>query len=64
MRDWIFRLRVLARMLADTYGEWKAQFVGRDLDGYYCCAGQMLDECGCHGSTVREVAEWSVLRAK
>ena len=61
MRDWIFRLRVLARMLSGTYGEWRAQFVGRDLDGYYCCPGLMMDECGCRGSTVREVAQWSVL---
>ncbi len=64
MRDWIFRLRVLAVILAAAYREWRVQFVGRDLDDYYCCPGQMQDECGCRGSTVREMAEWSVLRAR
>ena len=64
MRDWIFRLRVLAAMLADTYREWKQMFVGRDLDSHFCCPGQMRDECGCQGSTIREMAEWSTLRAR
>ncbi len=58
MRDWIFRLRVLAAMLADTYRAWRCQYVGVDLDAPYCCSGTPQMECGCQGTTLREMWDY------
>ncbi len=64
MRDWIIKLRLLALMLSDAYREWRMEFGRRPMDDYYCCPGQMRDECGCHGATVRSMAEWLIQRAR
>lgn len=59
MRDVIFKLRILALMLRDTFEGWKMSIWQRDLDGHYCCDGR---ECGCQGSSVRDVYNWEIRR--
>lgn len=57
MRDWILRIRVLAILMKDVWGQWWNDFVRRDLDEPYCCSGTWIEECGCGGATFRTIAE-------
>ena len=52
MTDFIFKLRVLLYVLADAYTNWRNDVWLRELDTRWCCDGR---ECGCGGSTVREI---------
>jgi hypothetical protein len=52
--DLLFKLRVLRGLLRYQYETWLSEVWRKDLDDYYCCSGR---ECGCYGSTVRDVYE-------
>jgi hypothetical protein len=55
MKDTIFKLKLLTTYISDAFTAWKTDVWKRELDSYYCCPGQMMDECGCMGTTVREI---------
>lgn len=59
MRDTLLKLRILRGLLAATWRDWRQSVWDRDLDERYCCDGR---ECGCMGSSVREVWEWECNR--
>ncbi len=55
MSQTIDKLRILRMFLLAAYQEWRKEVWPRDIDGRYCCDGR---ECGCQGSSVREVYMW------
>lgn len=56
MTDFFFKLRILRLMVTSSFSEWRTDVWKRELDAYYCCDGR---ECGCMGTTVRELwAHW------
>lgn len=57
MSDLIFKLRVLRYLLVSGYEEWRDSVWKCDLDSLWCCDGR---ECGCGGSTVREMWDWNI----
>lgn len=52
MSDAILKLQILRDMLRSSYGEWRREVWGRDLDENYCCSGR---ECCCGGMSVRQM---------
>lgn len=59
MADVGLKLRVLIVWLRNAYAEWQKEVWNSELDARYCCDGR---ECGCEGSTVREVFCWNLGR--
>lgn len=55
MGNLLFKLRILGYLLRCGFEEWRQDVWRRDLDSSYCCDGR---ECGCAGSTVRELWSW------
>lgn len=63
MRDAVWKLGVLRRLLLYTFEDWRRDIWQRDPDEHYCCPGDpMIDECGCQGVTLREVYTSAVIR--
>jgi len=55
MKDFILKLKILYRMVMNTYDDWKELIWTHDLDESYCCDGK---ECGCGGMSIKEI--WKV----
>lgn len=64
MHDTMFKLGLLVSFLRNSYAEWKREVWNRELDAPYCCPGTMRDECGCRGTTVRELYEYDYSKSK
>ena len=55
--DIIDKLRILRMLMRATFEQWQTEIWPHDLDTRYCCDGR---ECGCGGSTFREIYMWEV----
>lgn len=55
MKDVVFKIRLLAVFISAAFADWKREIWKRQLDAPYCCPGTMRDECGCMGTTLREI---------
>lgn len=64
MRDTLFKLKILIGFLSNAFSEWKSELWKRELDVPYCCGGRMQDECGCQGTTVREMYSHNFTKSK
>lgn len=51
IKDFLFKLRILASMIYFTFPAWKRDVWDVDLDTYFCCDGHM---CGCYATTFRD----------
>lgn len=60
MRDAIFKLRLLAKLLRGEFEVWRDEIWRRNLDAPYCCDGR---ECGCGAATLRDIYVAEVRRA-
>lgn len=59
MKNVLWKLKILRRLLAGAYEEWHREIWVRHPDEPHCCSGcDILDPCGCHGVTVREVYDY------
>ena len=54
MPDALFKARILWWLVRGAIDQWRETVASVDLDTRYCCDGR---ECGCAGSTHREI--WS-----
>lgn len=61
MGDAILKLRVLHEWLRAAYEEWRKEVWRHDLDSNACCDGH---ECGCGGSTRRELYTWHMTKER
>jgi len=64
MKDIVFKLRLLVSFISSAIEEWKREIWKRELDAPYCCPGTMRDECGCMGTTVRELYTHDFTKSK
>lgn len=55
MKDVWFKFRILFALIQSDIETWKKEVWPRELDSPYCCSGTAYDECGCGGSTVRDM---------
>lgn len=60
MSDIRLKFLILRAMLREAFDAWRSGYWERSLDEQYCCDGR---ECGCQGSSLRDVWTFEISRA-